>query len=199
MNRWIVQGAGFVGMVLGGLVGARWWRKRRESVIEKVVLTEAVRQRAARRADAARKVLASYRAAFDAAAKSAGVRPAVLMAIAMRETNGTNIMGDGGHGHGMMQIDDRSFPEWTRQWKASGMPVDDNIRKGAAVLASKRAYVESKRPDLPAGDLEYASIAAYNTGEGNVVKSIAAGRSPDATTTGGDYAAEVLEIARLLA
>jgi hypothetical protein len=38
--------------------------------------------------------------------------PEILMAIASRETNMRNIIGDGGHGYGIMQIDDRSFPEW---------------------------------------------------------------------------------------
>lgn len=33
------------------------------------------------------------------------------MAIASRETNMHNVVGDGGHGYGIMQIDDRNFPE----------------------------------------------------------------------------------------
>ena len=37
-----------------------------------------------------------------------------------------------------------------------------------------------------------ASLAAYNTGGGNVVKSIKAGMDADSTTAGGDYSRDVL-------
>src|SRR6478752_8426300 len=49
---------------------------------------------------------------FKSAAATYQFPPEVLMAIASRETNMRNIIGDGGHGYGLMQIDDRSFPEW---------------------------------------------------------------------------------------
>ena len=43
------------------------------------------------------------------------------------------------------------------------------------------------------GDLlTRAAVAAYNTGEGNVLMSVAAGVEPDATSTGGDYGESVL-------
>lgn len=38
----------------------------------------------------------------------AGLPPALLYAIGSRETNLTNELGDGGHGHGVFQLDDRS-------------------------------------------------------------------------------------------
>jgi Transglycosylase SLT domain len=47
------------------------------------------------------------------AAKSHGVDPALLAAVAAQETGGPgsnggrNVVGDGGHGHGLFQIDDR--------------------------------------------------------------------------------------------
>ncbi len=37
-----------------------------------------------------------------------GLPPALLYAIGSRETNLTNELGDGGHGHGVFQLDDRS-------------------------------------------------------------------------------------------
>jgi soluble lytic murein transglycosylase-like protein len=49
---------------------------------------------------------------FKKAAEKYDFPPEVLLAIASRETNMRNIIGDGGHGYGIMQIDDRSFPEW---------------------------------------------------------------------------------------
>src|ERR1044071_6978708 len=67
--------------------------------------------------------------------------PELLMAIASRETNMRNIMGDGGHGYGIMQIDDRSFPDWCH----SGLWNDANagIMKGALVLDSKREQIRA--------------------------------------------------------
>jgi len=38
-----------------------------------------------------------------------GVGPALLLAMGSRETNLANITGDGGHGRGWLQIDDRFF------------------------------------------------------------------------------------------
>ena len=56
---------------------------------------------------------------FKSAAATYQFPPEVLMAIASRETNMRNIIGDGGHGYGLVQIDDRSFPEWCNSglWK----------------------------------------------------------------------------------
>lgn len=49
---------------------------------------------------------------FESAATEYEFAPEILMAVASRETNLRNIIGDGGHGYGLMQIDDRSFPDW---------------------------------------------------------------------------------------
>ena len=44
-----------------------------------------------------------------------------------------------------------------------------------------------------AGDaLSAAALAAYNSGSANVLMAIAAGKSPDTTTTGGNYSSDVL-------
>jgi hypothetical protein len=44
---------------------------------------------------------------FKSAAARYQFAPEILIS---RETNMRNIIGDGGHGYGIMQIDDRSFP-----------------------------------------------------------------------------------------
>jgi len=66
--------------------------------------------------------------------------PFVVSEAVLKEwlANGT---GDGGHGHGLMQIDDRSFGPWlsSRNWR-DGLT---NIRKGAEVLRDKiRFFVQ---------------------------------------------------------
>lgn len=102
--------------------------------------------------------------------------PEILMAIASRETNMRNIIGDGGHGYGIMQIDDRSFPEWCNSglWK----DVHAGIQKGALVLHSKQETIRSGqgkslrvggkpfvgKANLSKDDLLRTAIAAYNSG-----------------------------------
>jgi hypothetical protein len=87
-----------------------------------------------------------------------------------------NIIGDGGHGYGIMQIDDRSFLEWCN----SGLckDVNDSIQKGALVLHSKQQTIrngQGKRlkvgstpfvgkPHLSKDELLRTAIAAYNSG-----------------------------------
>lgn len=113
---------------------------------------------------------------------------ALLMAIASRETNMRNILGDGGHGHGIMQIDDRSFPDFTSsgRWRVPRL----NILKGAEVLSGKRQFLS--RRGVAGETLMRASVAAYNGGEGRVIRAITRGLSVDSVTTQRNYSADVL-------
>lgn len=131
------------------------------------------------------------------------VRVEVLAGIMMRETRiGTSHLldkpgpegrGDGGHGHGLMQIDDRSFPEFcaSPDWA----DPQKNIYFAAGVLAGKRQYLTARVPWLTPTELERAAIAAYNCGEGRVRQALHEGRDPDSDTTGGDFSRAVLEYA----
>ena len=95
------------------------------------------------------------------------------------------------HGHGLMQIDDRSFPEFcaSEDWK----DPEKNILFAARVLARKMWYLDKNLGDrqLP---ISYA-ISAYNCGEGKVKRAVEEGRDPDSLTTHGNYALTVLEYA----
>lgn len=192
MLPWLIGGAIVVGAAVAYL------RSRNVNKIPRVTLAPDVLERSKRRAAASATQLAPLRAVFDRAGVASGFPANIIRAIAMTETNGQNIDGDGGHGNGMMQIDDRSFATWIAAWKAGGRKVEDNILKGADVLRAKRESLKALVPGLSGDDLTYAAIAAYNTGEGNVSKSLwmVPPRSPDATSTGGHYAASVLETAR---
>ena len=123
------------------------------------------------------------------------VAPHVLMAIASRETNMRTIRGDGGHGHGLMQIDDRSFPAWCRsgKWRIAL----EGIHMGAFVLRSKYNYVESK--GIPSADILKVAIAAYNVGAPPAIEDYKLHHDPDLRTTDGNYSSDVLARAPVFA
>ena len=140
---------------------------------------------------------------FVKAAKDYEFEPSLLMAIGSRESNLKNIVGDGGHGFSLMQIDVRSFPDFCHsgQWKNVALA----IQKGAQVLDAKRTEIEHGEGDhLIVGsspfvgakvksdaDLTKTAVAAYNCGLW-AFYNYSKGRDPDAFTTGKDYAHDVL-------
>lgn len=77
-----------------------------------------------------------------------------------RETNLTNEVGDGGHGHGVFQLDDRSH-DIPAGFDSS---VDTQALKAAAMPAANIASFQ--------GDL-HCGVSAYNCGAGNVSKGVA--------------------------
>ena len=82
----------------------------------------------------------------------------------------------------------RSISAMTRVCKAwTPEKVRESVQGGCRILAGKRAYLAKKQ----CTDLR-AIAAAYNTGEGNVSRSLANGRDPDSTTTGRNYGSDVL-------
>lgn len=130
---------------------------------------------------------------FVAAAARHGVPLAVLVAVADRETHlgalveNAGWRGDGGHGRGVMQIDDRAHPMFVNAHADDDHAA--NIQYGAAYLATlARTF----------GGYTKAALAAYNAGPGAVQRAVSAGRDPDSVTTGGDYGADVLARADVL-
>lgn len=129
-----------------------------------------------------------YKDEVEAAAKKYGIHPALLMAVMDRETGdpkkiglgAKNILGDAGHGHGLMQIDDRSHAAWlnSHDWRNA----KQNIDYGASVLASSIKSL---------GGNVHAGLAGYNGGPGRVAAALKAGRSADSVTTGGNYGSDV--------
>jgi hypothetical protein len=145
---------------------------------------------------------------FANAAAKHGHTTADLMAIASRETNMRNIVGDNGHGYGVMQIDIRSFADFCKsgKWK----DVEAAILKGAEVLAKKRdeilaaekrargycrfsdGSVRSFVPRILSNeDLHRVTVASYNCG-GAAYYHFSNGNDPDRGTTGKDYSRDVL-------
>ena len=76
---------------------------------------------------------------FEKAGKEYDFAPSLLLAIGSRESNLRNIVGDGGHGYSLMQIDDRSYPEFCHSgaWHSVGLAIE----KGTQVLDAKRSAI----------------------------------------------------------
>jgi len=130
---------------------------------------------------------------FEAASVKYSIELAVLLGIASRETNCVPDLaycrkfGDGGHGRGIIQIDDR----WHKKFlaKHNGKPQPEAcIDYGAALLRANLDYFK--------GDYIKA-LCAYNAGIGGVNRALAEGKTPDQATTGGDYGSDVLRRANL--
>jgi hypothetical protein len=144
---------------------------------------------------------------FDQAGKDYKFSTHILMAVSSRETNIKNIIGDGGHGYGLMQIDDRSFPDWCH----SGVWEDANagVQKGALVLDDKRESVRNGqgktlkvkiggkdvsfvgKPNLTPAELLQTALAAYNSGL-KAYYGLSVFDDPDRFTTQKDYSADTL-------
>jgi len=136
------------------------------------------------------------KASFTAAAATTGLPPALLAAIASRESRCGNVLdpsgfGDGGEGFGIMQVDRRSHA-------LAGLPnprSQAHITQAAGILRDALNDAIAKFPTaLPARQLQ-AAVAAYNCGSHNVASPDTA----DAVTTGHDYSNDVWERGRFYA
>jgi soluble lytic murein transglycosylase-like protein len=138
--------------------------------------------------------LKPYAAEFQAAGKKYGVPPALLAAIASRESRGGAALdsrgyGDGGNGFGLMQVDKRSHA-------LKGGPYSaEHIDQAAGILKSSLSSVQKSHPSWPPEQQLRGAVAAYNSGPGNV-KTIA---GMDIGTTGNDYSNDVWARAQALA
>lgn len=106
----------------------------------------------------------SFAPQIEAAAKRHGLDPRLLAAIAAQETggpgtnSGRNVVGDGGHGHGLFQIDDR-YHAFARS--SAAMDPGANADYAAGMIADNLKRYGSVR----------AALSAYNAGDPNAVGS----------------------------
>lgn len=123
-----------------------------------------------------------YGAEITAAANAHGIDPKLLAAVAAQETggpgsnSGNNIVGDGGHGRGVFQIDDRT---WAFASTPAAMDPAANAGQAASILAGDLSRC---------GGNVRAALSTYNSGS-----PTAAGTQttwPDGRTLG--YADSVL-------
>ncbi len=134
---------------------------------------------------------------FVEAGKAFNFPPSLLMAIGSRETNldakYLRIKGDKGYGHGLMQIDKRSYAEWcsSDRWQVA----KECILKGASVLDEKLKEVQKHKHPIAIAEQLRIAIAAYNCGTSRALKNYMSApetNNVDASTTGKNYSFDVL-------
>jgi hypothetical protein len=148
---------------------------------------------------------------FRDAAKAKNFDPELLLAVGYRESDldpkYLKVAGDNGHGYGLMQIDNRSYPAWVNSgaWKNAKSCID----KGAEVLDSKRSEIQNgvgkkltvktlagvsyqfEGKQIAGADLLRVTVAAYNCGMW-AYYHFSKGHDVDRGTTGQDYSKDVL-------
>lgn len=123
----------------------------------------------------------------------------VIAGIGSRESHwglaltppGPHGTGDGGHGRGLMQVDDR----WHVAFIQSGKWADatENIIYGCAVLKNSMNLFTKKLGWKMSKQLLQAGIAGYNCGPSRALSAYQSGYDIDYYTTGRDYSRNVLE------
>lgn len=141
-----------------------------------------------------RKRVMPHKAKFEEAAKQFALPPALLAAIASRESRGGAVLkadgtGDAGHAFGIMQVDNR-----TAQAKSDGGPAGQpHIDQATGILKDKLEAVKRKFPDLSEVEQLQTAVSRYNGGAGKPAPD------SDKGTTGGDYMNDVWARARFYA
>ncbi len=113
------------------------------------------------------------------AAEKYNLEASLIAAVIWCESAGNNIIGKNGHGHGLMQIDDRRYNDWLRQ-NQQGLDPASNIDFGCSIL---RECLDSFKND------NNLALAAYCVGIEPIKYSVT---SQLPNTTGSKYAFDVL-------
>ena len=104
---------------------------------------------------------------YIVAARENGLPPALLAAIASRESRGGNALdaegyGDRGHAFGLMQIDDRSY----RADTSEGPFGQAHISQASDILLEKLRRVRDQCPSLTVSAQLQTAVSRYNGGRG---------------------------------
>lgn len=117
-----------------------------------------------------------------------------LYAIASRESECRNVLGDNGNGVGLIQVDVRYHP-MAREFRDSGRWVGEPeplIAYGVALLAEGLRQARAEMPGYSRHVHLHVAASAYNCGPTAVGIARQGGRDPDVCTTGANYAHDVL-------
>ena len=118
----------------------------------------------------------------------------LLLAVASRETDMEDIVGDKGHGRGLFQIDDRFHADWLAVHGAPGPGMTPRLQDAADFAASMLAsnFAFAREHGVPPADRLRFACSAYNAGPGGALDGQRSGDC-DRKTTGGDYGRDVLD------
>lgn len=127
-----------------------------------------------------------------------GIPSAVVAGIGSRESAwglaltppGPGGTGDGGHGRGLLQVDDRWHVDFINSGKWAN--AKDNIIYGCALLKNFMTHYETKGGITDKLLVLQAAVAAYNAGPRRVLESYQAGSGFDFYTTGRNYSVDTL-------
>jgi len=140
-----------------------------------------------------RRDAAGWAPLFEEAEKRHGLPPGLISAIGSRETGMQDIVGDGGHGRGVLQMDDRSQRAWLKTQGADAPgakpPVAAAAMHAGEILVEAMAFARKNAVALE-DELKF-SLSAYNAGPAGALKGYHAGDS-DRGTTKQNYGADVL-------
>jgi LysM repeat protein len=142
-----------------------------------------------------RKRVMQHQAKFEEAARRFNAPPALLAAIASRESRGGAVLdgrgfGDHGRGFGIMQVDiGNPFPV-IQDGGPGGQP---HINQATQILKDKLQAAKHRFPELSDVEQWQAAVSRYNGGAG------LAPPNSDKGTTGGDYMNDVWARARFYA
>lgn len=156
-----------------------------------------------------------WKPVIETCAHNLDIHPSIIAAIISRETGGNekNFLGDWEtvkdesgkvidkfpHGHGPMQVDDRTDKAFCKMWRDGKLSPEEGISRGCEILFSKQKEVSRLLKGLTKQDSLRASVAAYNCGTGNVKKSVLEGADIDKRTAHSNYSRDVIERAEFFA
>ncbi len=130
-------------------------------------------------------------------AQANGFAASFFYAIASRETNCVNELGDvqsdGAHGVGIVQIDIQHplalQARNTGSWHTNPAPL---IALGARLLAENIAQVRHALPNLSSDQQLKVVASGYNCGVARAIAAVKNGQDCDVHTTGANYGADVM-------
>jgi len=146
-------------------------------------------------AETDRQCVMRHKEKLAAAAQQFALPPALLAAIASRESRGGNVLspdgtGDNGHGFGVMQVDDRNPFPVVQDGGPFGQP---HINQATDILSKKLKTVKNQHAELSEVEQLQMAVSRYNGGRGLTPPD------SDQGTTGGDYMNDVWARARYYA
>ncbi|WP_395848566.1 LysM peptidoglycan-binding domain-containing protein [Cystobacter fuscus] len=148
-------------------------------------------------AESDRARLERFQDTFQQVGNEYGLPPALLAAIASRESRGGNALNPDGtakydpNGYGLMQIDAKHNPELVR----GGPYSREHVAAAAGLLRDNLRTIQSEHPDWSPAEQLRGAVAAYNMGTDDV-RTVA---NMDVGSTGGDYSSDVWARAQYLA